>query len=370
MLLCYNKIATNGFHILGHCLDSVTLSVCSKIESREAGSRECLKYFRGANMIKWVCAKCGYEMTENPKEKYGKKSCPFCKGKNRNLASFKQCEFCNKWFKMGCLKRKFCSYSCKVKGTKCNRKKGKHYPHLQRAEVKKCLVCQKEFRAIKAYGNYSPKYCSKACWNIRSILNKALCLNCEKEFIKPYKRQKFCCNKCKVAYMVGDKASCYKDGKSLERNRARDGKQLKEWKVKVYEKDNYTCQSCGSNKELHAHHIKGYAEFPDLRFDINNGKTLCIDCHGELHGVQFHKNNKICIDCGKKVKILGTRCRQCSYVKQQKYKDFLPEWVILSNQGISGYEIGRRYNIDGGTINNYLRRYKRECYDKVTQKIP
>jgi hypothetical protein len=57
-----------------------------------------------------------------------------------------------------------------------------------------------------------------------------------------------------------------------------------EWRSMIYQKDNYTCQSCFKRGvRLHAHHIKGWADYPDLRYDIENGITLCVICHREEH---------------------------------------------------------------------------------------
>ena len=60
----------------------------------------------------------------------------------------------------------------------------------------------------------------------------------------------------------------------------------REWREKVFERDNYTCQECGDTKSyLHPHHVKGFALYKELRYDANNGLTLCKNCHLGLHGL-------------------------------------------------------------------------------------
>ena len=58
---------------------------------------------------------------------------------------------------------------------------------------------------------------------------------------------------------------------------------LYKWSLEVRERDGFMCRKCGSREKLNAHHIKPFADFPELRFDINNGITLCEDCHKKEH---------------------------------------------------------------------------------------
>jgi 5-methylcytosine-specific restriction endonuclease McrA len=54
--------------------------------------------------------------------------------------------------------------------------------------------------------------------------------------------------------------------------------------MNVFERDNFTCQLCNSRGVyLEAHHIKFWANYPELRFNLNNGVTLCRPCHMEYH---------------------------------------------------------------------------------------
>lgn len=56
------------------------------------------------------------------------------------------------------------------------------------------------------------------------------------------------------------------------------------WRTAVFERDGYRCAICGEvGGRLNAHHIKPFARYPDLRLDVDNGITLCEECHKEVH---------------------------------------------------------------------------------------
>jgi hypothetical protein len=62
--------------------------------------------------------------------------------------------------------------------------------------------------------------------------------------------------------------------------RERKSREYNQWRMNVFLRDNFTCQFCGiKGCYLEAHHIKSFKHFPELRFDINNGVSLCKKCH-------------------------------------------------------------------------------------------
>jgi len=63
----------------------------------------------------------------------------------------------------------------------------------------------------------------------------------------------------------------------------RGSREYSEWKSRVNVRDNFKCQECGKEGR-DAHHIKSWKDFPKLRFDVSNGKTLCLDCHKLCRG--------------------------------------------------------------------------------------
>ncbi len=87
---------------------------------------------------------------------------------------------------------------------------------------------------------------------------------------KDYRSIKYVCVNCGANYFVPV-------------SEKRTSTRLNKWSLAVRRRDGFMCRKCGSREKLNAHHIKPFADFPELRFDINNGITLCEDCHKKEH---------------------------------------------------------------------------------------
>lgn len=158
----------------------------------------------------------------------------------------------------------------------------------RRGSVKLC-ICNKQFYVRPCHIRIK-NYCSKACASKALIKGSPLiCRVCANSYYQPpsqvkWRGSSFCSRKCmginRGREQVGENNPSWKGGVSTENHRVRQSKPFKDWRKSVFERDNYTCQDCGvRGGYLEPHHIKQFAVFPELRFDINNGKTLCIDCH-------------------------------------------------------------------------------------------
>ena len=62
----------------------------------------------------------------------------------------------------------------------------------------------------------------------------------------------------------------------------------KEWRKKVYKRDKFKCQmpGCKCKRYLQAHHIRKWSNASMLRYDVDNGITLCKKCHKEVTGCE------------------------------------------------------------------------------------
>lgn len=100
-------------------------------------------------------------------------------------------------------------------------------------------------------------------------------------------------------WRVGEFSSNWKGGITPINKAIRTSKEYKLWRTAVFERDNYTCVWCGirggNGKEviLNADHIKSFSQFPELRFAIDNGRTLCVSCHRTTDTFGFKSNKKV-----------------------------------------------------------------------------
>jgi len=142
--------------------------------------------------------------------------------------------------------------------------------------TKKKYVCKTCGIIFSLKGGGSGKFCSRKCmfenkdWlERRSLLRKGKIFpfSFKKGVPRPEAR--------------GEKAWNWRGGKyKTERLAQMARAEYRKWRSDVFQRDNWTCQTCEKRGcFLEAHHIKGWAEFPELRFEISNGVTLCRDCH-------------------------------------------------------------------------------------------
>lgn len=97
----------------------------------------------------------------------------------------------------------------------------------------------------------------------------------------------------KEKYLYGENNPSYNSELTdEERVFKRESVEDRKWRKSVYERDNYTCICCGYDKGriLNAHHLNSHARFPEQRYDVNNGVTLCKHCHREFHNKYGYKN--------------------------------------------------------------------------------
>lgn len=130
--------------------------------------------------------------------------------------------------------------------------------------------------------------------NSKKIWKK--CLECNRLFtVQPSKlklgKGKYCSKQCHVSspiwkmkvanYHKGNNSHFWRGGKTTASKIIRSSLEYSLWRVAVFMRDNYTCVIGGRahGSQLQADHIKSFALYPELRFAIDNGRTLCVDCH-------------------------------------------------------------------------------------------
>lgn len=119
---------------------------------------------------------------------------------------------------------------------------------------------------------------------------KAKCIICGEP--APFK---FCSKKCQGIWMTGPNSLNWKGGITSANRKIRNSKEYALWRTAVFERDDYTCIWCEQRGgKLNADHIKPFSLFPELRFAIDNGRTLCEACHRttDTYGMRILNYNK------------------------------------------------------------------------------
>jgi len=116
--------------------------------------------------------------------------------------------------------------------------------------------------------------------------NKAKCLDCQEILKNSYAIR---CHSCHSKYYRGKNHHSWKPTDECvggEAMQARNSVEYKEWRLSVWVRDKTKCQICGIRKDpMVAHHLDGFNLFPEKRFDVDNGVTLC-----DFHHISFHSN--------------------------------------------------------------------------------
>jgi hypothetical protein len=146
-------------------------------------------------------------------------------------------------------------------GIKTNNKGYKHTP-----EARASMSATRKRLGIKPP---SPK---GRAWKPESL--SKLSASLKKAYANPELRRKI------SKLQKGERAYWWKGGLTPALVAIRNSSEYKQWRTAVFERDNYTCKMCGVvGGRLNADHIKSFARHPELRFDIENGRTLCVPCH-------------------------------------------------------------------------------------------
>ena len=140
-----------------------------------------------------------------------------------------------------------------------------------------CPECKTEFMD---WAISKRKYCSTKCANLHKMENYR---GDNATSRRPGVGEKIRQSKKGIRTVYGETHGNWRGGISRAYKTGYYSVEYKQWRQRVFERDSYTCQECGiKGTYLTAHHIKSFAKYPDLRFDIDNGLTLCENCHCKL----------------------------------------------------------------------------------------
>lgn len=190
----------------------------------------------------------------------------------KKCAACSLCLICGKPTKEG--RTNYCSHRCGA-----NQRKGQRVTQRPRATTN-CRTCQK----LIVQRHRKHLYCSLRCSGLATYPRVATKMRAaprrSREERSDAARARQGRRGLPRPNMRGPNCPLWRGGTSEARSLEYNRNAHRQWRKAVFERDDYTCQRCGQRGgHLNAHHKKPWADYPELRTDIDNGETLCLVCH-------------------------------------------------------------------------------------------
>ena len=176
-------------------------------------------------------------------------------------------------------------------------------------EIKTCKACNSTFSPKKGVSRrqwLKSNYCSRKCYSVSVVGTKRSQETKEKMRGKlageknPFWGKKHSEETLKIiSSKLKGRTNCFKGVKRekqsgenhwkwiSDRSLVKKGERnmhdplVKQWRKQVKDRDGWACRIADNNCDgrLEVHHILRWSEFPELRYQINNGITLCHAHH-------------------------------------------------------------------------------------------
>ena len=200
---------------------------------------------------------------------------------------------------------KYCCHSCYVVTLKSEEVLA-HLANARKKVIHKkspeyiCLTCSKTFHSYNKKNN--PKYCTMQCFQQRIKTDETIAkMSAAKKGKNPWnlgvnmwEGKEHPRGTLGKKIGGGEKCHFWKGGVTSKNMMIRKSTDYAKWRKSVFERDGYTCVVCfQKGGRLNADHILPFSTHPEIRFSLENGRTLCRECHMKTETYGGKMNKKI-----------------------------------------------------------------------------